>query len=198
MTTKSNYSSALTGARFMMYEFLQVVKLKDQGLTDEEVKAKVIDENIFQVDKIATIKRALPYILKRVNVLDQQLRNFVLHESIDFGKVINFYAIIKTDELFYEFINEVIKEKFRHNDYHFEVRELNTFFVEKAEQDVYLASWAESTVKRLKSSYLKILIEMGILKSRHSGELNRLIIDDQIKSHLVAIGDKQYVEVMGD
>lgn len=182
----------------MLYEFTQIVKLKDQGLTDDEIRRKAINENIFQHGKISSLKRGLPYILKRVNVLDETLRRYVIHESIDISKIINFYSILKTDRLFYEFIDEVIREKFQTNNYSFERKELNSFFAYKAEQDDFLRSWAESTVNRLKRVYLKILEEVGILTDRKTGELKRLIIDDQLKSHLRSIGDGQYIELMGD
>jgi Putative inner membrane protein (DUF1819) len=194
----TKYSSSLTGAQFMLYEFTQIVKLKDQGLTDDEIRRKAINENIFQHGKISSLKRGLPYILKRVNVLDETLRHYVIHESIDISKIINFYSILKTDRLFYEFMDEVIREKFQTNNYSFERKELNSFFAYKAEQDDFLRSWAESTVNRLKRVYLKILEEVGILTDRKTGELKRLIIDDQLKSHLRSIGDGQYIELMGD
>lgn len=182
----------------MLFEFTQIVKLKEQGLTDEEIKKKAIDENIFQHEKISSLKRGLPYILKRVNILDEKLRHFVIHESIDISKVINFYSILKTDRLFYEFMDEIIKEKFQTNNYSIERKEINAFFAYKAEQDEFLRSWADSTVQRLKQVFLKILEDVGIFTDRKTGELRRLIIDDQLKSHLRSIGDGQYIELMGD
>lgn len=182
----------------MLYEFTQVVKLKEQGFSDDEIKRKVIEENIFQHEKITSLKRGLPYILKRANVLDSTLRNFVINGSSDIRKIINLYAILKTDRLFYEFMNEVIKEKFDHNDYHFERRDINIFFQSKAEQDEYLRKWAESTVNRLKLVFIKILELVGILIDRKTGELNRLFLDEQLKHHLRSIGDGHYIELMGD
>jgi len=168
----------------MLYEFTQIVKLKEQGLTDDEIKKVVINENILQQDKVSSTKRRLRYLLPRVNVLDETLRRFVIQGPIENRKVINLYSILKTDRLFYEFMNEVIREKFQNHNYLFEKKDLNAFFAYKAEQDEYLRSWSDSTVQRLKQVFVKILEEVGILADRKTGELRRLMIDEALKNHL--------------
>jgi len=192
------YSSVLTGASFMLYEFKQVIMLKEQGHSDQEIRQKVVTDNLFQYEKISSLKRGLPSILRRVNTLDETLRKLVIEESFEFGKFINLYAIMKTDRLFFEFMNEVIHEKLQANDYSFEKKDLNTYFTVKAEQDENIASWTEATVQKLKQVYVKILLETGLIKDKKSGELNRLIIDEQIKDHLTHIGDARYVRAMGE
>lgn len=192
------YSSALTGASFMFREFKQVTSLKNDGLSESEIRSKVIDENIFQYEKTTSIKRAIPYIIRRVTALDSLLRKYVLEEPVEIAKCINLYGIMKTDQLFFEFMNEVVSEKLAINDLTLEKKDINIFFNYKAEQDVFLASWSESTIQRLKQSYRKVLVETGILKNVRSDELNRLIIDEKIKNHLTHIGDGRYVRAMGE
>lgn len=198
MTLDLAYSSVLTGASFMMYEFKQLVILKEQGLSDTEIKQSVLEENIFQYEKMSSIKRAFPYILKRVNILDETLRNLVVEESLETAKAINLYAIMKSDRLFFEFMNEVIQEKLQKNDYILEKKDINTYFTVKAEQSDFIASWSETTVQKLKQVYKKILLEMGMLKSLKSGELSRLIIEEQIKNNLTQIGDARYLRAIGE
>ena len=45
---------------------------------------------------------------------------------------------------------------------------------------------------------MQVLFESGMLRDRRSKELNRLIIDEQIKNHLTHIGDTKYVRAMGE
>lgn len=87
----------------------------------------MIEENIFQHNKISSLKRGLPSILKRTNVLDDTLRTFVLEEPLEVGKVINLYAIMKTDRLFFEFMDEVVQDKLETNNYILEKKDLNAF-----------------------------------------------------------------------
>lgn len=198
MTLEFEYSSALTGAAFMLYEVKQVAQLVDQGLTEKEIRQKVLEENIFQYEKMSSIQRALPYIIKRVNLLDVELRKMLMEGSLETSKTINLYAIMKFDRLFFEFMQEVIYEKFQRNDYTLEKKDVNAFFTAKIEQSDIIASWSETTIGKLKQVFKKILLETGMLKNLRSGELNRIIIDDQVKSYLNQIGDAVYVKVMGE
>lgn len=192
------YSSALTGAGFMLYEVKQIAKLKEAGFSDKDIRYKVLDENIFQYDKLSSVKRALPYILKRVDVLDETLRKLLIEESFEVGKVINLYAIMKVDRLFYEFMQEVVAEKLKKDNYYIDKMDVNFFFATKIEQSTTISNWSDSTIAKLKQVFKKILLEVGILESLKTGELNRLIVDSQVSEHLQSIGEKNYVKVMGE
>ncbi|MFJ7668250.1 DUF1819 family protein [Lysinibacillus sp. NPDC097195] len=198
MTMDIEYSSVLTGAGFMLYEVKQVAKLKEQGYSDKEIRYKVLEENIFQYDKLTSVKRALPYILKRVDLLDDSLRRLLIEESFEVGKVINLYAIMKFDLLFFEFMQDVMQEKLNNNNYFLDKVDVNAFFEEKMEQSEFMSSWSESTVAKLKQVFKKILLQVGLLKDLKSGELSRLLIDDRIRDQLQRIGDIKYLKAMGE
>jgi len=197
MSTDLEYSSSLNGASFLLFELKQVVKLKESGLTDQEVREKVKNENLFQFTNKGRINRALPSVMKRAGVLDEQLFSMLREGSLETGKAINLYSIMKTDVLFFEFMSEVIGEKLQNNDYYIEKKDLNLFMTSKAEQSSKVASWSDINQEKLKRAYMQVLFESGMLKNRKSGELNRLILDEQLKTYLIHIGDAKYVQAMG-
>lgn len=192
------YRASLNGATYLLFELKQVVKLKKSGYSSEEIRRKVLEENIFQSGKKSSISRALGSVLKRAEVIDQTIGQILLEGSLESGKIINLYSIMKTDLLFYEFMNEIVSEKLHNNIFLLEKKDINIFFTVKSEQSDYLAQWSEVTLKKLKSAYLQVLFESGILKERQGTELNRLVIDEQIKEHLKYIGDAKYVHAMGE
>ncbi|MFF2531153.1 DUF1819 family protein [Brevibacillus sp. NPDC058079] len=198
MSQELDYSATITGASFLFYEFKQVVSLKEQGLGDSNIKERVITENLFQYKVKASLKRSLPSVLRRVNVLDGTLRKMVLEESLVTGKIINLYAIMKTDRLYFEFMHEVIREKLESDSYLFEKKDLNLYFASKAEQDAGVAGWTEQTINKLKQVFIKVLYESGLLKNKKTGELSRILMDEQLKRHLIQIGDVAFVRAMGE
>src|SRR5699024_3341762 len=117
MEKELEYSANLTGVSFLLYELKQVIKLELDGLSIYEIKDKVIQENIFEYKFTSSLKRIAPTIVKRMEVLDDTLKEMVLKEPLETGKAINLYAIMKTDRLFFEFMDEVIKEKLEVNDF---------------------------------------------------------------------------------
>ncbi len=198
MSKELLYSTSLTGASFLLFELKQVLRLKEQGLSDKEVREKVFEENYFQYKVQNSAKRSLPSVLRRANTLDETLRKMVLEEPLEVGKMINLYAIMKTDRLFFEFMDEVIREKLQANDYLLEKKDMNTYFTYKSEQDEKVASWTEKTVDKLKQVFMKLLFETGIVKNKETGELSRLLIDERVKEHLFFIGEHDYVRAMGE
>ncbi|MBO2945635.1 DUF1819 family protein [Paenibacillus sp. F411] len=198
MSTELEYSATLTGASFMFYEFKQVVSLRLKGFSEQEIRQKVLSENLFQYKVSASLKRGLPSILRRVEILDETLCQMILEQSLETGRLINLYAIMKTDRLFFEFMNEVIREKLQANDYLLEKKDINLYFTSKSEQDEGVAGWTEQTVTKLKNVIQRIILEAGILKDKKTGELSRILIDDQLKQHLIHIGDIAFVKAMGE
>jgi hypothetical protein len=197
MPIELEYSAKLTGASFLFFEFKQVIKLYQQGLSEKEIRERVIKENLFQFKQTSSLKRSLPSLIRRANVLDEKLRQMLLEGQLETGKAITLYAIMKTDRLFFEFMNEVIAEKFAENNYLLEKKDLNIFFTNKAEQNEKIAGWTDKTVKKLKQIYYKILFESGILRDKKQGELNKLLLDEDLKKHLIYLGDRVFVRAIG-
>jgi hypothetical protein len=198
MTKELDYSANLTGASFLFFELKQVLKLKKEGIPDVDIKKKVIEENVFEYQVTSSLKRIVPSVIKRANCLDEFLQDMVLSSQLEVGKIINLYAIMKTDRLFFEFMNEVIREKLDGNNYLLEKKDLNIFFTVKAEQNEKIEKWTELTINKLKQVYMKILYEAGIVRDKKSGDLNRLLFDEDIKRHLTFIGDSEYIRAMGE
>ncbi|WP_226536424.1 DUF1819 family protein [Fictibacillus halophilus] len=198
MTKELDYSATLTGASFLLYELKQVLKLKRQGLSDNEIKKKVIDDNVFKYQVTSSLKRITPSVIRRAGVLDGTLEDLILNSPLEVGKLINLYAIMKTDKLYFEFMNEVIREKLDANNYLLEKKDLNIFFITKAEQNEKMSKWTELTINKLKQVFIKLLYEAGFLRDKKSGELSRLLIDEDVKRHLTKIGDTAYLRAMGE
>ena len=197
MISELQYSSSLTGASFLLYELKQVIGLKVQGLNDKEIKQRVTEENLFQYKYESSIKRSLPSVLRRVNALNETLYQMVLEEPLETGKIINLYAIMKTDRLFFEFMDEVIREKYESNNLLIETKDLNLYFTVKAEQDQKVAGFTDKTIAKLKQVFYKVLFESGILKDKKTGELSRILMDEELKEYIIRIGDGQFVRAMG-
>lgn len=198
MVKDLEYSSSLNGASFLLFELKQVVKLKQLGLSNQEIRKKVIEENIFQFANKGRINRALPSIMKRADVIDDTLAQLMTEGSLEMTKVINLYSIMKTDLLFFEFMRELICEKLQNNDFTIERKDLNVFFASKSEQSEKIASWSDINTEKLKRTFMQVLFESGMLRNRRGNELNRLMIDEQFKHHLTFIGDTKYLQAMGE
>ena len=119
------YSAKLTGESFLLYEFKIVAKLKKEGFSDKEIRKRVLEENLFQYKFKSSISRRLSPLIKRVNSIDNNLLNMLLKDPLEYGSIINLYTIMKNDRLFFEFMNEVIREKIEYNYGFIEKKDIN-------------------------------------------------------------------------
>lgn len=197
MTKQKKYSASLTGASFLFYEMKQFLRLKEQGLSEEDIREKAYSDNIFQYKTKSSINRVLPSIIRRSNCLNKELENIILNGTIDYGKAINLYSIMKTDRLFFEFMSEVVKEKIQLNGDVIEKKDINIFFITKFEQSEIISRWSDSTVAKLKQVMLKILLEAGIIESIKTGKTTRLIIPLELKKYLIDLNEEEYLNAMG-
>lgn len=198
MTMELQYTSSLNGAAFLLFELKQVLKLKGNGLSNNEIRAKVKSDNVLQFNNAGRANRALPSLLRRTDVLDATLSSWVLEGPMDTAKAINLYAIMKTDRLFFEFMTEVVAEKLHNNNLTLEKKDLNVFFAVKAEQNSVVAGWSATNMEKLKRVFMQVLFEVGILKNRRGNELARLVLDPNLKEQLVRLGDSSFVRAMGE
>lgn len=198
MKSELKYSASLTSDAFLYYELKQVLKLKIDGFSDKEIRDKVMNENIFQYKSKESSKRLISSIFTRIKALDDILIKMLLEEPMDTGKIINLYTIMKTSRLFYDFMNEVVREKLEFNYDVLEKKDINIFFTGKAEQDEIVAGWSETTKRKLKQVILKILSEANILDDTKSCKLSRLIIPIELKDYIIDLGDKEYIKAMGE
>lgn len=198
MVRELEYSAKLTGESFLMYEFKIIAKLKKDGYSDKEIRRMVLEENLFQYKFKSSISRRLTPLIQRVNIIDENLINMLLLDPLGDGSIINLYAIMKNDRLFFEFMNEVVGERISTSDLYLEKKDINVFITEKKEQSEVVDKWTDETIAKIKQVIFKILSEAGVLEDKKSGKLSRLIIPSEIKDYLLNIGDGVYLQSMGE
>lgn len=189
------YKSSLTGTGFLFYEIKQVCKQIEKGLSDEKIKRLVYEENLFGYNKVSSVRRSFPTILKRARLLSDPLREILLQDTLENAKLVNLLSITLEDLLFDEFMQEVMKEKYLTNHLVLEKKDVNLYFTYKGEQSEKVRSFSESTINKLRQVYLKIFLEVGILKNLKSGQLKRVFINEILKRALEESHHKKFIEI---
>ncbi len=192
------YNGKLTGESFLLYELKIVAKLKKEGYTDKEIRKMVLEENLFQYKFTSSISRRLTPLMQRINLLDEELIDRLIEDPLGDGIVINLYSIMKNDRLFFEFMNEVMKEKLKSNNEVLEKKDINIFIETKIEQNEDIASWSNSTVNKIKQVIKKILMEAKVVEDNKTGIVKKIIMSDWIKNYLIKSGEEKYILAMGE
>lgn len=139
------YKSTIKSRPYLYKETKKAAILLNSGLNINELKVKAVEENIFQVESETRMKELASIIITRLNGIDAYLIDKIENSNIETSKIIVLYAIIKNDRLFFEFLNEVYKEKLLLRDLFIRDKDFNTFFQSKRQQSEKVDSWTEYT-----------------------------------------------------
>ncbi|VDG73859.1 Putative inner membrane protein (DUF1819) [Clostridium carnis] len=174
MTKKSSiYKASLTREQFLFYEMRTTAKLINEGLNDEEIVKKIIDDNLFQYPTEKSVKRMANACITRLkNMNDVALITAIATQPADVSKQICLYAMMKQSRLVWDFMLTVIGEKYRLKDSSFGRMDLNIFFMRLQEQDDAVLTWSDSTIVKLKQVLTKVLVENEYLDNTKADHLN--------------------------
>lgn len=178
LKSTSPYNAAITREQFLFYEMRTTAKLVCDGLAKDEVVERIVKDNLFQYPTEKSVRKMALACLRRLDALgDESLTAALANQSSDVGKQICLYAMMKQYRLIWDFMITVIGSKYRLLDTSFGKIDLNTFFMRLQEQDDYVASWSDSTIKKLKQVLTKMLVDNEYIDSTKAERLNLVLIN---------------------
>ena len=176
------YSGSLTAEQFLFYEIRIASKLYAQGVSVDEAISRIKADNLFQYPTEREIARMTRACYRRLDALDNQC---LIHEissaPTEIAKQINLYAIMRYNRLVWDFMIQVIGEKFRTQDFSFERKDLNAFFSRLQAQNDSVAGWSSSTISKIKSVLVRCLVETEYLDHFKSTTLNPVLLCEELE-----------------
>ena len=196
ITMTNKYSAKLTGNPFLYTEIKEAAKLLQLGLSEKEIRIKALEENIFNYKTTKSVPKRLGAIFERLNLIDKKLLTLLVKAPNEVGRLINLYGIIKSDLLFFEFMEEVVSDKYKTHQLKLDNADINRFLDSKIEQSEIVATFTESTLNKLRQVYIQILIGAGYIKDKKAMEIAAPVFYSELTNHLEVIGDKRYLRAM--
>ena len=188
----NKYNGGLTREQFLFYEIRVLAGLLNDGLSEEEAVQQIIDENLFQFPTERMLKSIAGTCLKRIHALDNvALAAGLAIEPFAVAKQINLYAIMRQNRIVWDFMVDVVGEKYRIQDLAYEKKDLNIFFMTLSEQVEAVASWSDATVRKIKQVLTKFLVECEYLDNPRSDYLNPVYLCPELESGIRANGDTE-------
>lgn len=181
-------SAQITREQFLFYEMRTTARLMCEGLNDEEIINRIIEENLFQYPTERSIRQMAKTCVARLNSMgEENLIEAVVSQGSESAKQICMYAMMKQYQLVWDFMITVIGEKYRMQDFSFSQRDVNVFFMQLQEQDDYVAGWSESTVKKVRQVLIRILAENEYLDNIKADHINPVwlnpVLENAIRSN---------------
>jgi len=184
------YNGGLTREQFLFYEIRVVASLLCQELDRKEVVRKIKEENLFQFPTERMIVSIANACFRRIDALESDsLARLLAEAPVAVAKQVNLYAMMRYNRIVWDFMTGIVGEKFRTQEFEFEKRDLNVFFLRLQEQNDAVASWSEGTIQKIKQVLVKALVECGFLDTSRATQLNLISIAPELEDEIRASGD---------
>lgn len=157
------YSAGLMSQSFWFLEFKKAVRLRQEGLSYDEIKKKCVEENLFGAAKEYRALRMAGYIITRLKAMDDKLVELFCSSDLATQKLINLITVLRTDRLFFEFVYEVYREKVILGVECMEDTDVNVFFTRKETQSELIAGWKDTTKRKLRNIYMNFMADANLL-----------------------------------
>lgn len=190
------YSAGMVSQVFAFVETKKTAELMTAGMSKEEIRNKVMSENLFQLKNETRLRRTFNYVYKRLESLPDGAAQLLVRVDNDNAKLLTLISIMITDKLFFEFVYEVYRGKIILGEKTIEDRDMNVFFDDKTAQSEEVSSWSESAITKLKRCYLKNLADAGLLESTKTREIKHALMNYRIEELLNHNGMGAYISAV--
>ncbi len=178
------YSAGAVKFSFWFHEFRRMVSLLQSGKTLAEIKTLAERDNIFAAASPRRSRQIFNTVSSRVCALTIRYYDIFNDSTLETQKLIALISIMVTDALFFDFMNEVYREKLIVGDTVMGDADLRVFFMDKQRQSDRVAGWKDETVTRLRECYKTYLAEAGLMER---GKGDRKLYRPYIDSRLAAL-----------
>lgn len=194
---KKRYSASAVKVSFWFAEFRKVMQMLGRGYGMSEIKELNLRENIFSASTPLRAKQIFQTVSGRVLALDADICALFLSSDLATQKLIALVAAMAYDELFFDFVYEVVREKMIMGNDQLTDSDIRVFFKEKQEQDERVARWTDATFVRLAKCYKTMLYEAGIInKDVGARIIIPPIVDPQLQGWLEDHGMTRYAKAL--
>lgn len=188
----SYYKGSLTREQFMFREMRVTARLYSAGSSEEEIIAKIIQENLFQYPTERETRGKCRVALRRLGHISGSafLLDALAEGSIEDARRVALVAMMCDSRLVAEFMVEVVGGKLGSLDRSLTQKDVNLFFAQLGQKDERVAMWSDATVKRIKSVLMNVLRETGYLEGKGSETLQPVLVSEEFETALKALGLK--------
>lgn len=153
----------------------------------EEVRNIVVENNVYQQKSQGRLISEFGCIKKRIMAMPEDLQQFMVNTDVNSAKIVALVAAMAADRLLFEFIYEIYREEVRLGGEELKESDINIFFKNKIDQSDVIAGWTDATIKKLKQTYTKFLIEAGLVTKISTSEkrINKPYIDPELRNILM-------------
>jgi hypothetical protein len=168
---------------YLYLETRKAAKLIVAGETPETVVHLSVESNIFQLDKEIRRLKLAQKVALRLGAVSRPVVELIANGRDENARLGVFYAIIKTDLLFFEFMRDVYRDKAQIGQTTLTDFDMSEFLRNKVCENERMQTWTDNNLKSVKNTYKKILRDAGLIKQSGADLLiTKPIANDELRA----------------
>ena len=176
-----HYDSDLIGGSLQVRESRIVADLLLQDASPEQWHEVIQQQNRLQKRAPASAKRVAQAIRTRLERLDAPFWRAIRDGDDELATQVVFCSALERNLLLVEFIETVLKDAFVTRAGVLEPYHWNEFLDERSHRDSAIATWTESSRKKMAQVVYRMLAEVGLLNSTRNMKLQNLMIRSEVR-----------------
>lgn len=159
----SRFKADIAGGSLKLPESRIVAGLLLDDVTSEDWRRLIEEENVLQKRSPGTAARQASLLRARLLTMTPELWSLVRDGSKETATHALLAAAIKHSPLFAEFMNRVVRERFRTFQHDLPRKLWNEFVYHLQDEDPWMPVWSDATTNKLGDSVFQILRESGFI-----------------------------------
>ena len=191
-----HYSGSLTSERTLRHEMRTALSLMQETSDWTAVRHEIIDKNLFQTRRLRTTTTYLQQIRRRVEVLDDSLRQAYLEGGLSDQNALLLYTFARSYRIVYEFVVEEVHHSWKEFKPTITRADFLTFMARKAEQSAVIAQWSPKTIRNVYQVLTAFLGECQLLGRVDTGrwEITPVPLSPGLKAYVATT--ERYVDFL--
>ncbi len=190
------YLGDLNGGGLLITESRIIAKIQLKKLSEKEWKQLIVDENVLQKKSSQTALRFANVIRKRLEAMGEPFIQLLRDVSERAYIQLLMAAFIVQSPVIADFIRECLLEARRTYKPNIPNDAWINFIDDRTKVIPELASYSESTLKKMGSNVIKALVDTGYLKSTRQRQIQAVYLLPEVKELLIKINKQELIEIM--
>lgn len=190
------YSAGMVSCLFWFNETLNTIPYYLDKTSVSDMRKIAVEQNLYQVRAQDRCKRITGVVYKRLDTLTPELIAELRDSDINTAHIIHLISIMKSDLLFFEFMNLCFKKTMQLGKKNIDDADIKNFFDEKIAQSEEVSNFSTSAIYKLKQTYVKFLIEAGLVENAQTKKILIPYIDYRLQDTLKQSGYGAYLSTL--
>ena len=181
MSRDFHYANDLTGGSLQVRESRIIADLLLQQADAATWQQAVLHDNRLQKRSPATARRIAQALRKRLEKLEQPFWRELRDGDDELATQIAFCAALERNLLLVEFMETVVQDAYLTQTPQLQAWQWAEFLEDRTHRDPLIATWTESSRKKMGQVVFRMLAEVGLLQSTRSLRLQHILVRPEVR-----------------